>query len=197
MLLKLHSLLFFLPLLTPLHAAETATPATKDSTIYRSTVSCPACPDRNCYKCTLGHNDTLVANTGGLAYLRWLVGFDLPAGVRPAAVTACTVQFPAFVAPTSAAFNVTVSSAVSADWDEDTVSGENAPDAGAVLSTVQVAAGANLPALDVTGACRGASGDGAFSIYVGTVFGRMEVWSKDSGNPAILHVSYDDGVCSA
>ncbi|KAL5365129.1 hypothetical protein BJX96DRAFT_179560 [Aspergillus floccosus] len=196
MLLKLH-FLALLPLITPLHASETATPATKDSTIFRSTVSCPACPDRNCYKCTLGHNDTLVANTGGLAYLRWLVDFDLPAEVAPAAVTSCTVQFPGFVAPVGAGINVTVSTAVSSDWDEDTVTAENAPDAGDVLSTVEVPAYANLPALDVTGACRGAGGDGAFSIYVGTVFGRMEVWSKDSGNPAILHVSYDDGSCSA
>ncbi|KAL4888932.1 hypothetical protein BDV59DRAFT_196036 [Aspergillus ambiguus] len=188
-----------LALIPTIQAAQTDTPATKDSTIYRSTVNCPQCPDGNCYKCTLGHNDTLIANTGGLAYLRWLVGFELPAETTAADVTACTVQFPGLVTPVAAAFNVTVAPATSSDWDEDSVTGENAPDAGDVFTNVEVPAYAHLPALDVTPACQGADGQGAFSIYVGTVFGRMEVWSKDSGNPAILHVSYGDGggSCSA
>ncbi|KAE8138557.1 hypothetical protein BDV38DRAFT_244095 [Aspergillus pseudotamarii] len=163
------------------------TPATKDSTIFRSTVSCPTCPDHNCYKCTLGHDATLEANTGGLAYIRSLIAFQLP--VPAASITACTVQFPAFTKPLDAPVNVTAAQALSSDWDEDTVTGENAPDSGEVLTEIGVPAYANMGAIDVTPACKGADEDGNFSIFLGTKFGRIEVWSKDSGNPAILHIT--------
>ncbi|KNG87174.1 hypothetical protein ANOM_003784 [Aspergillus nomiae NRRL 13137] len=163
------------------------TPATKDSTILRSTVSCPTCPDRNCYKCTLGHDGTLQANTGGLAYIRSLIAFQLP--VPAASITACTVQFSAFTKPLEAPVNVTAAQALSSDWDEDTVTGENAPDAGDVFAEIEVPAYANMGAIDVTPACKGADEDGKFSIFLGTKFGRIEVWSKDSGNPAILHIT--------
>ncbi|EEQ31333.1 hypothetical protein McanMca71_004556 [Microsporum canis] len=167
---------------------ELSRPALKDSTILRSTVSCPDCPERNCYKCTLGHNNTLLANTGGLAYIRTLVGFQLPVPTKK--VKKCTVQFPAFVQRIQTAINVTVSEAMSSNWDEDTVTGENAPDSGEPFSSLLVPALNNMGPLDVTQACKAAADNGDFSIFVGTQFGRIEIWSKDSGNPAILHTYY-------
>ncbi|KAF3482731.1 uncharacterized protein GIQ15_02055 [Arthroderma uncinatum] len=167
---------------------ELSRPALKDSTILRSTVSCPDCPERNCYKCTLGHNNTILANTGGLAYIRSIVGYQLPVPAKK--VRKCTVQFPAFTTPLQAPINVTVSRALSSDWNEDTVSGETAPDSGDVFNTVQVPAYNNMEALDVTQACKAASASGEFSIYLGSQFGRFEIWSKDSGNPSILHTYY-------
>ena len=163
------------------------TPALKDSTILRSTVSCPTCPDRNCYKCTLGHGATIEANTGGLAYIRSLIAFQLP--VPAGSVTACTVQFPAFTKQIQAPVNVTAAQALSSDWDEDTITGERAPDSGEVFTEIEVPAYANMGFIDVTPACKGADEDGKFSIFLGTRFGRIEIWSKDSGNPAILHIT--------
>jgi hypothetical protein len=171
-------------------ATEIARPALKDSTILRSTVSCMNCPDLNCYKCTLGHNDTLQANTGGLAYIRSIVGFKLP--VAASSVTKCTVQMPAFTKLPEYPVNVTVARAKSSTWTEDTIDGENAPDAGDVFNTVNVPALSNLPAFDVTPACKKAAKNGGFSIYLGTESGSFAIWSKDSGNPAVLHISYDE-----
>ena len=171
-------------------ATDVSRPAVKDSTILRSTVSCPECPDHNCYKCTLGHNDTLQANTGGLAYVRSLIGFELP--VPPDQVTKCTVQVPAFTKLPQFELDVTVAAATSSDWDEDTVDGENAPDSGDVFNTVNVPALSNLPAFDVTPACKSASNGGQFSIYLSTKSDSFSIWSKDSGNPAILHVTYTE-----
>ncbi|EFQ99453.1 hypothetical protein MGYG_02464 [Nannizzia gypsea CBS 118893] len=165
---------------------QVSRPALKDSTIYRSTVYCGECPEGNCYKCTLGHNNTLIANTGGMAYLRALVGFQLPVPAKK--VEKCTVQFPAFVKLMESPINITVSEALSNDWDEDTVTGENAPETSEPFSTAHVPALNNPPALDATQACRNAARNGDFSIYVGAQFGRFEIWSKDSGNPAILHI---------
>ncbi|KAF7115471.1 hypothetical protein CNMCM5793_002429 [Aspergillus hiratsukae] len=162
-------------------------PAIKDSTILRSTVSCPDCPDRNCYKCTLGHDKTLRASTGGLAWVRFLVGFKLRGPVTDA--TKCTVQFPAFVRPNPSAVNVTVARALSCDWDEDTVDGENAPESGDIFTSMVVEPYHNIPAIDITAACKGAQANGEFSIYVGTQSDSIEIWSKEAGAPAILHVS--------
>jgi hypothetical protein len=162
-------------------------PAIKDSTIFRSTISCANCPDRNCYKCTLGHESTLKANTGGLAYIRSLIGFQLP--VPSTSISLCTVQFPAFTAYIQAPVNVTVSQALFSNWDENTVTAENAPESGDIFREVEVEAYANMPALDITPACQGADGDGNFSIYLGTRFGWIEVWSKDERSPAILHIT--------
>ncbi|KKK19265.1 hypothetical protein P175DRAFT_0492934 [Aspergillus ochraceoroseus IBT 24754] len=171
-------------------AEQINTPAIKDSTILRSTVSCADCPDRDCYKCTLGSASTLRANTGGLAFVRSLVGYQLPVPVD--SVTRCTVQFPAFTQLPQNGFNVTVSPAVSSDWDEATVNGNNAPAATDAQTIVPVPALSNMPALDVTDACKSASVDGQFSIYIGVDFGSYEIWSKDSGNPSVLHVIYDN-----
>ncbi|KAJ1721178.1 hypothetical protein LPJ53_004279 [Coemansia erecta] len=162
------------------------TPAVKDSTIYRSTVSCPDCPDRNCYKCTLGYNNTLLANTGGLAYISALVGFDMP--VKGSSVKSCTVQIPAFTTPLQSAITVVISKAASSDWDEATVDGENAPAIGDQIASVEVPAFNNLAAVDITPACQSAKNK-KFSIYFNAQFGRFEFWSKDSGNPAILHIT--------
>ncbi|KAF9886672.1 hypothetical protein FE257_011186 [Aspergillus nanangensis] len=201
------SLLPFLPSSTaqssPQKESQISRPATKDSTIYHSTSnsSCPSCPSKTCTKCTLGHATTLQANTttntsDGLASLRWLVAFEMPPLPRGvSAITRCTIQFPGLVRVMSAPVNVTVTEAVSSAWDEDTVSGENAP--GELLGregplvNVQVPAFANLEALDVTEVCRKVVTGGEFSVYVGTVGGGLlEVWSRDSGNAAILHVFF-------
>ncbi|KAJ1823035.1 hypothetical protein LPJ56_000345 [Coemansia sp. RSA 2599] len=160
-------------------------PAVKDSTIFRSTVSCPDCPDRNCYKCTLGHDSKLKANTGGLAYISALVGFEMP--TDGSNVESCTVQIPAFSTRLQSPITVVVSNAASSDWPEDTVNGENAPALGDEIASVDVPAYNNLPAVDITPACQAAV-DGKFSIYFNARFGSFEFWSKDSGNPAILHV---------
>ncbi|EAW09109.1 uncharacterized protein ACLA_078580 [Aspergillus clavatus NRRL 1] len=164
----------------------TDSPATKDSTILRSTVSCPSCPELNCYKCTLGNDNTIKASTGGMSYVRALVGFKLSDPV--ADITSCSVQFPAFVRLLESPVTVTVARALSSDWDEGTVTAENAPEAGDVFTQVTVPALSNLPALDVTEACQAAQTDGQFSIYLGTQFDSIEIYSKNSGNPAILHV---------
>lgn len=184
------TLLSFVSLLCQSQAAEIARPAIKDSTILRSTVSCPECPEKDCYKCTLGHNETLEANTGGRAYIRSLLGFELP--VPTEQVTKCTVQTPAFTKLPQFPLEVTIAAASTSDWDEDTVSGENAPGDGGVFDTVSVPALSNPPALDVTPACKGASEDGQFSIYLGVESGSFAIWSKDSGNPAVLRVTYEE-----
>ncbi|KAI9504334.1 hypothetical protein GGI25_004370 [Coemansia spiralis] len=173
-------------LATPSAAKQYDSPAIKDSTIMRSTVSCPDCPDRNCYKCTLGHDDKLTVNTGGLAYNRALIGFHMP--VDGSQVTSCTVQVPAFVTPLQSSLNVTVNTANPSDWNEDTVDGENAPDAGDQIAFVTVPSYNNLGPIDITPACQGAV-NGEFSVYFGAQFGYYQLWSENSGNPAILHIT--------
>ncbi|ORX67788.1 hypothetical protein DL89DRAFT_36474 [Linderina pennispora] len=182
---QLSLLAFLLVSVHPAQAQSQSTPATKDSTIMRSTVSCPDCPNRNCYECTLGHNNTLVANTGGLAYIRALIGFTLP--YDGSLVRSCQIQIPAFTQPLQSDITVVFWQAVSSNWDESTVTANNAPDAGGQVATVTVPANNNMGPVDITGACRNAT-SGQFSVYIGTQFGRIEFWSKDSGNPAILHV---------
>lgn len=171
-------------------AAEIDRPAVKDSTILRSTTNCPQCPDQNCNRCTLGHEEILEANRGARAFMQSLIGFELP--VPADQVTACSVQTPAFTKLPEIDIDVTVAAATSSDWDEDTVNGENAPDSGVYFNTVHVPALSNLPAFDVTEACKAADEDGQFSIYLAINTGSMAIWSKDSGNPAILHVTYEE-----
>ncbi|KAL2826816.1 hypothetical protein BDW59DRAFT_60958 [Aspergillus cavernicola] len=166
-------------------------PAIKDSTILRSTVSCTGCPESDCYKCTYGSADTLRVNTGGHAWIRSLIGFQLPEDVEPSTVTKCTVQFPAFKELPPTGFDLTVVPAVSSDWDEETVNGNNAPAATDAITIVSVPELTNPPLLDVTDACQAADDDGQFSIYLGVEFGSYEIWSKDSGNPAVLHITYN------
>ncbi|KAJ2060533.1 hypothetical protein GGI17_003651 [Coemansia sp. S146] len=163
------------------------TPATKDSTIFRSTVSCPNCPNFNCYECTLGHNQTLVANTGGLAFLQVLIGFKMP--VRGSSVASCSIQIPAFTTPLQYPITVQFFTAASSDWNEDTVTANNAPAAGTLFNSVEVPAFNNLGLTDITAACQTAASNGKFSVYMGAQFDRFEFWSKDSGNPAILHIT--------
>lgn len=167
---------------------EVTLPASKDSTILRSTTNCPNCPDHNCYKCTLGHDDILEASSGARALVRFLVGFEL--SVPASKIKECTVQFPAFTKPRPTPVNVTISRAQSSDWDEATVNGENVPEADVIFASYPVAANANMGPLDITPACRGADAKGKFTIEVGTESGGIKIWSKDSGNPAILHVKY-------
>ena len=169
-------------------SGEVTLPASKDSTILRSTTGCPSCPENNCYKCTLGHEDTLEASSGARALVRFLVGFELT--VPPSKIKNCTVLFPAFTKPLKAPVNVTISHAKSSEWDEGTVSGESAPESNVLFATIPVAANNNMGYIDITPACQGADADGKFSIDVGTESGSIAIWSKDSGNPAILHVRY-------
>ncbi|KAJ2495814.1 hypothetical protein GGH96_006229 [Coemansia sp. RSA 1972] len=161
------------------------TPAVKDSTILRSTVSCPSCPENNCYKCTLGHENTLRAKTGGLSYVQSLIGFHMP--VDASQVTNCTVQIPAFTTRHEYPFTVVISQAAASDWNEDTVTGENAPAPGDTIAQVDVPAYNNLGPVDITPACKSAI-NGDFSVYFGVRMDSYEFWSKDSGNPAILHI---------
>ncbi|KAI7819880.1 hypothetical protein BX661DRAFT_146984 [Kickxella alabastrina] len=163
-----------------------AYPATKDSTILRSTVSCPSCPENNCYKCTLGNATTLVANTGGLAYSRALIGFQM--SVPGSSITSCSIQIPAFVAPLQAPITVVIGRAESSWWSEDRVTGENAPEELEEVASVDVPAFNNLGPTDITKACQKAV-NGSFSVYFSARFGHFEFWSKNSGNPAILHVT--------
>jgi hypothetical protein len=104
----------------------------------------------------------------------------------------CTVQTPAFTKLPQFPINVTVARAKTSTWNEDTVDGENAPDSGEVFNTVDVPALSNLPAFDVTPACKAASKDGQLSIYLGAESGSFAIWSKESGNPAILHIFGED-----
>ncbi|KAJ2557986.1 hypothetical protein GGH12_006029 [Coemansia sp. RSA 1822] len=161
------------------------TPAVKDSTILRSTVSCPDCPENNCYKCTLGHENTLRTNTGGLAYVQSLIGFHMP--VDASQVINCTVQIPAFTTRHENPFTVVISQAAASDWNEDTVTGENAPAPGDTIAQIDVPAYNNLGPVDITPACKTAI-NGDFSVYFGVRTDSYEFWSKDSGNPAILHI---------
>lgn len=171
-------------------AADIDRPAIKDSTILRSTTGCPACPEQDCYQCTKGHEDTLEASTGARALVRTLIGFELP--VSADKVEKCTVQTPAFTKLPQSPITLTVSAAKSSDWDEDTVSGDTAPESGVIFNTVEVPALSNPPPIDVTTACKAASEDGEFSVYLGTESGSFAIWSKDSGNPAVLHVTYNE-----
>ncbi|KAI8318835.1 hypothetical protein GQ54DRAFT_299815 [Martensiomyces pterosporus] len=178
--------LLLLTCFTGVSSYQVDTPATKDSTIMRSTVSCSNCPNRNCYECTLGHDPTLVANTGGLAYIRALIGFSMP--VDSSQVSNCTIQIPGFTTQLQAPVTILVWEAVSSNWNEDTVTADNAPDAGSQIASVTVQAYNNLGPVDITPACQAAA-NGQFSIYIGTQFDRIEFPSKDSGNPSILHIT--------
>ncbi|PLB51324.1 hypothetical protein P170DRAFT_474866 [Aspergillus steynii IBT 23096] len=169
-------------------AATTDRPAVKDSTILHSSVGCRACPEENCSKCTLGFEETLEANLTTDTFIRTLVGFQHPVPIS--AITKCTVQFPAFTRPSRNPPNLTVAAAMSSDWDEETVTGETAPASGPVFGVYNVPQYGNPPALDVTPACLNADRQGRFSVYIVTEVGRFEIWSKDSGNAAILHVSH-------
>ncbi|KAJ2845338.1 hypothetical protein IWW36_004821 [Coemansia brasiliensis] len=173
----------------PVYCAKIDTPAIKDSTILRSTVSCANCPESNCYKCTLGHEQTLEANTGGLAFIQSLIGFHMP--VDASQVTNCTIQIPAFTTQHEYPLTVVVSQAAASDWDEDTVDGENAPAPGNQIAEAEVPAFANLGPVDITPACQSAV-NGEFSVYFGSKTDHYKFWSKDSGNPAILHINYNE-----
>ncbi|KAJ2728723.1 hypothetical protein IW152_005886 [Coemansia sp. BCRC 34962] len=155
----------------------------------RSTVSCTNCPNNNCYECTLGYDQKLVANTGGLAFVQALIGFKMP--VSGSSVSSCTIQIPAFTTPLQYPITVQFFTAALSDWDEDTVTANNAPAAGTLINSVEVPAYNNLVATDITAACQSAGSDGEFSVYLGAQFGHFEFWSKDSGNPAIIHITTD------
>ncbi|KAJ2497033.1 hypothetical protein GGH96_005401 [Coemansia sp. RSA 1972] len=102
-------------------------------------------------------------------------------------VTNCTVQIPAFTTRHEYPFKVIISQAAVSDWNEDTITGENAPAPGDAIAIVDVAAYNNLGPVDISSACKIAI-NGEFSVYFGVQSDSYEFWSRDSGNPAILHI---------
>ncbi|KAG0221784.1 hypothetical protein BGW41_006531 [Actinomortierella wolfii] len=192
------ALSIFVSTLTLSHALENSTVTTKDSTIRRSNQTCSNCPDRLCSKCRYGKDPTLMVHWGFKDCIQVLVGFVLPkeALTSSSEITACSIQFPPFTYPPYRGDNVTITVAKSSDWEEDTVSAETAPEAeeGGPLVIIEVPPFTHLGPIDVTPVCQKAKGsaDGQFSIYLGTAnyLGYYELWSKDSGKPAILHVTY-------
>ncbi|KAJ1862004.1 hypothetical protein LPJ73_000881 [Coemansia sp. RSA 2703] len=162
------------------------TPATKDSTINRSTTACRDCPNSDCFKCVLGRNATVVANTNTNINISALIGFDL--GIDSTSVKSCIIQIPAFTDLPQSDITIIISKAAPADWSEDTVTGENAPAVGDQIVSVVVPALSNLGPVDITTACQSAV-KGKFSVYFSAKAGRYEFWARDYGDPAILHVT--------
>ncbi|KAJ2890077.1 hypothetical protein GGI21_006314 [Coemansia aciculifera] len=109
--------------------------------------------------------------------------------VKGSSVASCYIQIPAFTTPLQSAITVQAFTASSSDWNEDTVTADNAPTAGSLVNEMQVPAFNNLGPFDITAACKTADKNGKFSVYLGAQFGRYEFWSKDSGNPSILHIT--------
>ncbi|KAJ2607628.1 hypothetical protein H4S08_004754 [Coemansia sp. RSA 1365] len=163
------------------------TPAVQDATILRSSTNCRPCPKSDCNKCAFGRNDTVIASTG-VSYYQALVGFHMP--VAAFQVESCTVQIPALIKHDKPV-SVIVSQAGKTSWSEDTVNSGNAPDFGTVITSVEVPAYNNVGAIDVTPACKAAI-DGEFSLYFAAGNNHYEFWSRDSGNPAILHITTKD-----
>ncbi|KAJ2766969.1 hypothetical protein IWQ57_004145 [Coemansia nantahalensis] len=177
------SSVFALPQSTPV---QTDVAAIKDSTIYYSGTGCPTCPNGNCFECTWGNNNTLTAFTGMRSLGRALIGFQLP--YDGSLVKTCTIQIPAFSTPLTADTVVTINRAENKDWEEATVNGYNAPAIYSEVASVTVPAGQNLGPVDISYACRSAQ-RGALSVYFSASGPMYSFWSKNSGNPAILHVT--------
>ncbi|KAJ2607629.1 hypothetical protein H4S08_004755 [Coemansia sp. RSA 1365] len=131
--------------------------------------------------------NTLVASTIDPGH-RALIGFHMP--VANFQVESCNVQLPPMINNNLTA-SVIVSQAGTTSWSEGTVNVGNAPDFGKVIASVELAANNNLGFIDVTPACKAAI-DGEFSLYFAAGSNRYEFWSRDSGNPAILHITTKD-----
>lgn len=101
--------------------------------------------------------------------LEALVGFKLP--VAASRVTYCAIEFPAHFLRLQDGSDpkqdqVVVARAASWDWNEDTVTGENAlASTGQLASEPVFLTGADLYVV-ITQACKSADPDGQFSIYV-------------------------------
>ncbi|KAG0221785.1 hypothetical protein BGW41_006532 [Actinomortierella wolfii] len=176
-------------------ALEKSTPAIKDSTVVFYWFTCWECPDNECSKCRFGNDPILTIQAGGRADTRALVGFTLPDEVlAPSSeITSCSIQFPPFAYPLEFGGKFHVFLADSSDWEEEAVSRETAPGREYdPLADIEVLSYENLGPIDVTPACQKVQGsaDGQFSIYLTTEIGYHTIWSKDSGNPATLHVTY-------
>ncbi|KAJ2709485.1 hypothetical protein H4R19_004224 [Coemansia spiralis] len=162
------------------------TAAVKDASIYFSGTGCAQCPNGNCFECTWGHNSTLTAFTGARSMGRALIGFQLP--FDGSLVKTCILQIPAFSTPNTGNIVVNINSAENKNWDENTVNGYNAPAIYGQVASVNVPAYQNMQAVDISYACRSAQ-SGSMSIYLSSTGPQFSFWSKDSGNPAILHVT--------
>ncbi|PIA13309.1 hypothetical protein COEREDRAFT_83556 [Coemansia reversa NRRL 1564] len=163
------------------------TPAVQDATIPFSYKRCVECPENDCRKCALGHKDTLIVSPMDPAH-RTLIKFHMP--VANFQVESCAVQIPAFINNNSTG-SIIITKAGLSDWSEDNVNVLNAPDFGTVITNVEIPAYNNLGAIDVTAACKAAI-DGEFNLYFAAGNRHFEFPSRESGNPAILHITTKD-----
>ncbi|KAJ2613418.1 hypothetical protein H4S08_002221 [Coemansia sp. RSA 1365] len=163
------------------------TPAVQDATIPFSYKRCEECPENDCRKCALGHENTLIVSPMDPAH-RALVKFHMP--VANFQVESCAVQIPAFINNNSTG-SIVISHAALGDWSEATVNAINAPVIGSVINNLEVPAYNNLGPIDITSACKEAI-DGEFNLYFHAGNKRFEFPSRDSGNPAILHIKTKD-----
>ncbi|KAJ1911523.1 hypothetical protein H4219_005917 [Mycoemilia scoparia] len=164
--------------------------AFKDSTLLRSTVSCPNCPNSNCYECSLGAQSTLVVSAGGHAVNYAIIGFTLPseATQAPDRLDNCKLTLPA---PVNQLATNQVVNIYSADpfWDEYSVTANNAPALGSVIGQANIPAGGSPAAVDLTAACKAAAAKGAGFTVILTQGGGIDTItfpSKEAGRPATL-----------
>ncbi|PKY06578.1 hypothetical protein P168DRAFT_316578 [Aspergillus campestris IBT 28561] len=185
----LHALLALPILATALPAPATEytyTTVVKDATIVRSG-NCTDCPSGECNQCTLGLKDTLMASATGEDESQILVGLEQP--MPGFSVKSCSILFPGFGDLLPNEFKVTFALALSSDWDEATVNGDNAPPSAPAFKTVTVPPlTRSMDYVDITPACRSAGIDGRFSLYLTALSEHAEIWGKDSGNAAMLKI---------
>ncbi|KAF9301591.1 hypothetical protein BGZ74_006544 [Mortierella antarctica] len=189
------STLTVLAIINVAHAGFYITEATKDATVVNSVLkTCKACPRSECSLCNHGYDDTLVissnpkANPKLRSTLRALIGFKLP-DVPVNEIEACYLEFPDFTRQRNSPIELKFAYTGSNDWDEDTVNGRNAPDITFAFKRTEVSAGdKNMGLIDATKACTMGEIDGEFSIFIEAVDGIVKIPSRDSGEPALLHV---------
>ncbi|KAF9331605.1 hypothetical protein BG006_005546 [Podila minutissima] len=162
------------------HTGLYITEATTDATIMNSVLkTCKACPRSECSLCSHGYDDTLVissnpkANPKLRSTLRALIDFKLP-DVPVNEIEACYLEFPDFTRQRNSPIELKFAYTGSNDWDEGTVNGRNAPDITITFKWTE--------------ACTMGEIDGEFSIFIEAVDGIGKIPSRNSGEPALLHV---------
>ncbi|KAG0035909.1 hypothetical protein BGZ82_004937 [Podila clonocystis] len=177
------------------HAGFYITEATKDATVVNSVLkTCKSCPRSECTRCNHGYDDTLDissnpnANPRLRSTHRALIGFKLPK-VSVKEIEACYLEFPDFTRQRNSPIELKFAFTGSNDWDEDTVDGHNAPDIASPFKRTEVPAGSkNMGVIDATKACTEGEIDGEFSIFIEAVDGSVKIPSRETGQPALLHV---------
>ncbi|KAJ1911522.1 hypothetical protein H4219_005916 [Mycoemilia scoparia] len=171
--------------------------ASKDSSILRASVSCPNCPNNNCYECKFGTRATLIISSDGpgrTVDYSALIGFTLPSETinNPDRLDKCELLLPASYNNLFSPQTLRISSA-DPGWDEESVNGNNAPAVGSQIGQVVIPASQATPdAVDLTEACKIAAGKGStgFSIYLTKDSANLvEIPSKDIGKPAVLRTT--------